>query len=132
RPVAQAVTGQPQALARDRRRHSPSDAAAAPQAAQAHRRTRPRVKESPVPEAVIVETARTPIGRAMKGSLKDVRPDDMGAFIIDDLMKKVPAVDRASVVDVMLGSANHSGEQGMNHARNCAALAGLPDTVPGT
>src|SRR5438067_9135554 len=85
-----------------------------------------------MPEAVIVETARTPIGRAMKGSLKDARPDDMGGFIIDDLMKKVPAVDRASVVDVMMGSANHSGEQGMNHARNCAALAGLPDTVPGT
>src|SRR5438094_3278788 len=85
-----------------------------------------------MPEAVIVETARTPIGRALKGSLKDVRPDDMGAFIIKDLMGKVPAVDPASVVDVMLGSANHSGEQGMNHARNCAALAGLPDTVPGT
>jgi acetyl-CoA C-acetyltransferase len=85
-----------------------------------------------MPEAVIVETARTPIGRALKGSLKDVRPDDMGAFIIKDLMAKVPAVDPASVVDVMLGSANHSGEQGMNHARNCAALAGLPDTVPGT
>src|SRR3954454_24906203 len=85
-----------------------------------------------MPEAVIVETARTPIGRALKGSLKDVRPDDMGAFIIRDLMAKVPAVDPASVVDVMLGSANHSGEQGMNHARNCAALAGLPDSVPGT
>ena len=85
-----------------------------------------------MPEAVIVETARTPIGRAMKGSLKDVRPDDMGAFIIDDLMKKVPAVDRASIVDVMMGAANHSGEQGMNFARNCAVLAGLPDTVPGT
>src|SRR5438132_10108485 len=85
-----------------------------------------------MPEAVIVETARTPIGRALKGSLKDVRPDDMGGFIIKDLMGKVPAVDPASVDDVMLGSANHSGEQGMNHARNCAALAGLPDTVPGT
>jgi acetyl-CoA C-acetyltransferase len=85
-----------------------------------------------MPEAVIVETARTPIGRALKGSLKDVRPDDMGAFIIKDLMGKVPAVDPASVVDVMLGSANHSGEQGMNHARNCAVLAGLPDSVPGT
>src|SRR5437588_12139713 len=85
-----------------------------------------------MPEAVIVETARTPIGRALKGSLKDVRPDDMGAFIIKNLMKKVPTVDPASVVDVMMGSANHSGEQGMNHARNCAALAGLPATVPGT
>ena len=63
-----------------------------------------------MPEAVIVETARTPIGRALKGSLKDVRPDDMGAFIIKNLMEKVPAVDPASVVDVMFGSANHSGD----------------------
>src|SRR5260370_34567659 len=68
----------------------------------------------------------------MKGSLKDVRPDDMGAFIIKTLMEKVPAVDPASVVDVMMGAANHCGEQGMNVARNVAALAGLPDTVPGT
>ena len=85
-----------------------------------------------MPEAVIVETARTPIGRALKGSLKDVRPDDMGGFIIKTLMEKVPAVEPASVDDVMMGSANHSGEQGMNYARNVAALAGLPDTVPGT
>src|SRR5437764_14088698 len=56
----------------------------------------------------------------------------MRGFIIKNLMEKVPAVDPASVVDVMMGSANHSGEQGMNHARHCAALAGLPDTVPGT
>src|SRR5437763_9038707 len=92
----------------------------------------PPRKEQHMPEAVIVETARTPIGRALKGSLKDVRPDDMGGFIIKNLMEKVPAVDPASVVDVMMGSANHAGEQGMNHARNCAALAGLPDSVPGT
>src|SRR3979411_3070895 len=85
-----------------------------------------------MPEAVIVANARTPTGRALKGSLKEVRPDDMGGFIIKDLMGKVPAVDLASVVDVMMGSANHSGEHGMNHARNSAALAGLPDSVPGT
>src|SRR6059036_3647366 len=85
-----------------------------------------------MPEAVIVETARTPIGRAFKGSLKDYRPDDLCAFIVDDLMGKVPAVDRASVVDVMVGAANHAGEQGYNVARNVAVLAGLPDTVPGT
>ena len=85
-----------------------------------------------MPEAVIVETARTPIGRAFKGSLKDYRPDNLCAFIVDDLMGKVPAVDRASVVDVMVGAANHAGEQGYNVARNVAVLAGLPDTVPGT
>ncbi|HEX2038709.1 MAG TPA: acetyl-CoA C-acyltransferase, partial [Acidimicrobiales bacterium] len=85
-----------------------------------------------MPEAVIVATARTPIGRAFKGSLKDVRADDLCAFIVAELMKKVPAVDPASVDDVIIGAANHAGEQSMNLARNVAALAGLPDTVPGT
>ena len=85
-----------------------------------------------MPEAVIVATARTPIGRAFKGSLIDYRADDMAAFIVKSLMEKVPAVDPASVEDVIIGSANHAGEQGMNEARNIAALAGLPDTVPGT
>jgi acetyl-CoA C-acetyltransferase len=85
-----------------------------------------------MPEAVIVATARTPIGRAFKGSLIDARPDDLGAFIVDTLMNKVPGVDRASVEDVIIGAANHAGSQGMNVARNIASLAGLPDTVPGT
>jgi acetyl-CoA C-acetyltransferase len=83
-------------------------------------------------EAVIVATARTPIGRAFKGSLVNARPDDMGGFIVRTLLEKVPAVDPASVQDVMCGAANESGEQGMNLGRNIAALAGLPDTVPGT
>ena len=83
-------------------------------------------------EAVIVATARTPIGRAKKGSLVDVRIDDLGGFIIGELMKKVPSVDPASVDDVIMGAANHAGEQGANVARNVAVLAGLPDTVPGT
>jgi acetyl-CoA C-acetyltransferase len=85
-----------------------------------------------MPEAVIVATARTPIGRAFKGSLVDVRIDDLAGFIIDDLLKKVPAVERASVDDVIMGAANHAGEQGANMARNMAMLGGLPDTVPGT
>ena len=85
-----------------------------------------------MPEAVIVATARTPIGRAFKGSLKDYRADDMGGFIVRELMKKVPAVDPATVDDVVFGAANHAGEQSMNLARNVGALAGLPDTVPGT
>src|SRR5947208_2877043 len=83
-------------------------------------------------EAVIVATARTPIGRAFKGSLIDYRADDLGGYIIQKLLEKVPAVDLASVEDVIMGAANHAGEQGMNMARNMAALAGLPDTVPGT
>jgi acetyl-CoA C-acetyltransferase len=85
-----------------------------------------------MPEAVIVATARTPIGRAFKGSLVDARPDDMGGFIVKSLMDKVPEVDPASVEDVMVGAANGAGEQSMNVARNIALLAGLPDTVPGT
>jgi acetyl-CoA C-acetyltransferase len=83
-------------------------------------------------EAVIVATARTPIGRAFKGSLKDVRADDAGGFVIQELMKKAPAVDPASVEDVIWGAANHVGEQGANMARQVGLLGGLPDTVPGS
>jgi acetyl-CoA C-acetyltransferase len=83
-------------------------------------------------EAVIVATARTPIGRAFKGSLIEARPDDMGAFVVNDVMEKAPAVNRADVADVILGCANQAGEQGVNIARNVALLANLPDTVPGT
>ncbi|HEC08377.1 MAG TPA: acetyl-CoA C-acyltransferase [Acidimicrobiales bacterium] len=83
-------------------------------------------------EAVIVATARTPIGRAFKGSLTEVRPDDMSGFIIDKLMDKVPEVPRDAIEDVIWGAAGQAGEQSMNLGRNAAALAGLPDTVPGT
>jgi acetyl-CoA C-acetyltransferase len=85
-----------------------------------------------VPEAVIVVASRTPIGRAAKGSLADVRPDDLLAFAIDDVLSKVPEVPRESVVDVMVGCGFPEGRQGMNLARRGALLAGLPDTVPGT
>ncbi len=85
-----------------------------------------------MPEAVIVSTARTPIGRAFKGSLVDARPDDMAGFAIAEAMKKVGGLDPADVVDVILGAANGAGEQSMNVARNAALLAGLPDSVPGT
>lgn len=85
-----------------------------------------------MPEAVIVAAARTPIGRAFKGSLTSVRPDDLSGTIIDAALKKVPSLDRAEIVDVVMGAASHAGEQGMNLGRNAAALAGLPDSVPGT
>ncbi|HET6794241.1 MAG TPA: acetyl-CoA C-acyltransferase [Acidimicrobiales bacterium] len=85
-----------------------------------------------MPEAVIVATARTPIGRAFKGSLVNNRADDLAGFIVKSLLDKVPAVPPADVVDVIIGAANHVGEQGMNVARNIGLLAGLPDTVPGT
>src|SRR5215211_7831354 len=85
-----------------------------------------------MPEAVIVATARTPIGRAFKGSLVEARPDDMGGFIVQKLMEKVPDVDPGSVEDLMVGAANGSGEQSMNLARQVGLLGGLPDSVPGT
>jgi acetyl-CoA C-acetyltransferase len=85
-----------------------------------------------MPEAVIVAAARTPIGRAFKGSLSTIRADDLVGDIIDAAMKQVPQLDRAEVVDVMVGAGSHAGEQGMNLGRNAAALGGLPDSVPGT
>ena len=85
-----------------------------------------------MPEAVIVATARSPIGRAFKGSLIDARIDDMGGTIVKALMEKAPAVKPADVDDVIMGAANHAGEQGYNMARNIGLLGGLPDTVPGT
>ena len=83
-------------------------------------------------EAVIVATARTPIGRAYKGSLVNYRADDLAGFIVDDLLKKAPALDRSEIDDVIIGAANHVGEQSFNLGRNVGALAGIPDTVPGT
>ncbi|MCY3806394.1 MAG: acetyl-CoA C-acetyltransferase [bacterium] len=76
-------------------------------------------------DAVILATSRTPIGRAFKGSLVDVRPDDMSAFIIDDVLSKVPAVDPASVEDVIWGVGQPAGEAGYNIARVAGILAGL-------
>ncbi len=83
-------------------------------------------------DAVIVATARTPIGRAVKGSLKEERADDLVGFIIGDLMGKVPEVDGADVEDVICGVANATGQQGRNLGRLAGQLGGLPNTVPGT
>ena len=81
-------------------------------------------------EAVIVATARSPIGRANKGSLIDLRPDDMTAQILRALMAKVPQVKASDVEDLMLGIGQPAGEGGFNIARVAAILAGLDD-VPG-
>ena len=78
-----------------------------------------------MPEAVIAAASRTPIGRANKGSMTQVRPDDMSAFIIKDVLSKVPAVDPAEVEDVIWGCAQPAGEQGYNVARVAGLLAGL-------
>ena len=84
-----------------------------------------------MPEAVIVDAVRTPIGRAFKGSLIDARADDMAGFVIAELMKRSPAVDPVSVDDVMVGCGLSGGEVGYNLGRRASLLAGLPDTVPG-
>jgi acetyl-CoA C-acetyltransferase len=81
-------------------------------------------------DAVIVATARTPIGRANKGSLVDCRPDDLSATIVEALLAKVPALDPADVEDVIWGCAQPAGEAGYNVARVVALLAGL-NLVPG-
>ena len=83
-------------------------------------------------EAVIVAASRTPIGRAAKGSLREQRADDLGGFIVGDLMSKVPEVDPASVDDVVCGVANATGQQSRNLGRLIGQLGGLPNTVPGT
>ncbi|MEY4174199.1 MAG: hypothetical protein RI900_1364 [Actinomycetota bacterium] len=81
-------------------------------------------------EAVIVATARSPIGRANKGSLVSLRPDDMSAQIVKALMEKVPQAKGADVNDVMWGIGQPAGEGGFNIARVVSTLAGLGD-VPG-
>ena len=81
-------------------------------------------------EAVIVATARTPSGRMAKGSLKDMRPDDLSAHIIRAVLDKVPALDRTQIEDVLWGCGQPGGESGHNIARVAAVLAGLDD-VPG-
>jgi acetyl-CoA C-acetyltransferase len=83
-------------------------------------------------EAVIVAAARTPIGRAKKGSLVDARPDDLAGFAIDAALNQVPELDRGEIVDVMVGCGFPEQKQGMNLARRAALLAGLPHDVPGT
>jgi acetyl-CoA C-acetyltransferase len=87
--------------------------------------------EAPMPEAVIVGTARSPIGRAFKGSLTSIRPDDLLAQIITAALAKVPELDPSQVEDLIVGCGLPGGEQGYNIARVTATLLGL-DSVPGT
>ena len=84
-----------------------------------------------MPEAVIVSAVRSPIGRARKGSLRDLRADDMAAQMVTAALDRVPELDRAEVEDLILGCGAPGGEQGGNLGRVVAVLAGLP-SVPGT
>ena len=82
-----------------------------------------------MPEAVIIDAARTPMGR-YGGILKDIRPDDLAAHVIARLIER-NGVRKEAVEDVILGCTNQAGEDCRNVARNASLLAGLPDSVPG-
>ena len=84
-----------------------------------------------MPEAVIVDAIRTPIGRAGKGSLKTVRADELAAIPIRTLIERNPEVDFSLTNDVLMGAASGVGEQGYNIGRNASLLAGLDHHVPG-
>jgi acetyl-CoA C-acetyltransferase len=84
-----------------------------------------------MPEAVIVDAIRTPIGRAMKGSLKTVRADDLASIPLKALIERNPEVNFSETVDVLMGAASGIGEQGYNVGRNAALLAGIDHHVPG-
>lgn len=82
-----------------------------------------------MPEAVIVSAARSPIGRANKGSLKDFRPDDLTALVVQAALDKIPALDPTTIEDLLLGCGLPGGESGNNMARVVTTLLGLE--VPG-
>lgn len=85
-----------------------------------------------MPEAVIVAAARTPIGRANKGSLKDLRPDELAAGIVSTALDQVPALDRSTVDDVYLGCGLPGGESGFNMGRVVNVLNGMDDVPAAT
>jgi acetyl-CoA acyltransferase len=81
-------------------------------------------------DAVIVSAVRTPVGKAKRGGLATIRPDEMAAAVIQELLKRTPNLDPAQIEDVVIGCAFPEGEQGLNMARMIALRAGLPDSVP--
>ncbi|MBA3420767.1 MAG: acetyl-CoA C-acyltransferase [Thermoleophilaceae bacterium] len=85
-----------------------------------------------MPEAVIVDALRTPIGRAFRGSLTQVRPDDLGAFVVDQLLHRNPELSPADVEDLICGCGLPQGEQSYNVGRTIGLLSRLPDTTTAT
>ena len=85
-----------------------------------------------MPEAVIVDAIRTPIGRAVKGSLKSVRADDLASIPLKAILARNPQLESGSIVDVMMGCGFAEGESGYNIGRNASLLAGIDYHVPGT
>jgi acetyl-CoA acyltransferase len=84
-----------------------------------------------IQDAYIVAATRTPVGKAPRGMLRNVRPDDMLSHVLKSVMAQCPALERDAVEDVIVGCAMPEAEQGLNVARIGALLAGLPDRVPG-
>jgi acetyl-CoA acyltransferase len=84
-----------------------------------------------MPEAVLVSSVRTPVGRAPKGTLATTRPDDLASIAILGALERVPSLDKSEIEDVILGCAQPEGEAGFNMARFAALRAGLPIEVPG-
>src|SRR5215203_5680104 len=82
-----------------------------------------------MPEAIIVDAVRTPIGRAVKGSLRDVRADDLGAVPLKALVERNPEVDFGETDDLMMGCGFQAGEQGYNIGRNALLLSGIDQYV---
>ncbi|MBC2723848.1 thiolase family protein [Desulfosporosinus sp.] len=82
-------------------------------------------------EAYIIQAKRTAIGKSGKGSLAQVRPDDLGAYVIQDILKNVPSLKTSEIDDCVIGCSFPEGEQGMNVAKIMAMRAGLPTDVPG-
>jgi len=82
-------------------------------------------------EAVIVSAVRTTVGRAKRGSLVNVRPEDLGVLVVKEILERNPQVKPETIDDVSLGCAMPEGSQGMNLGRVIACMSGLPDTVPG-
>ena len=81
-------------------------------------------------EALIVDCLRTAVGKAPRGTLRECRPDELGAAVVKGLLDRYPAVDKNEVDDVIIGCAMPEAESGNNMARIIALRAGLPDYVP--
>src|SRR6516165_7894019 len=88
-------------------------------------------KLADIMEAVIVDCVRTAVGKAGRGALRNTRPDDLAASVIEGLLKRYPQVGKDQIDDVILGCAMPEAESGLNMARIAALRAGIPDTVPG-
>jgi acetyl-CoA acyltransferase len=82
-------------------------------------------------DVVVALALRTPVGKAPRGTLRQTRPDDLGAAVVRAILKQAPKLDPERIGDVIFGCAMPEGEQGMNVGRNIALLSGLPDSVPG-